>query len=125
MELRRWSAGLLALVVLAGCGKPSYKAPVANLKDSKLVAEPTKEEKHGWWCAEHGIPEAECSMCNAKVAEAFKKKGDWCKAHDRAESQCFICNPNLKEKYAAIYRAKYGKEPPPIEEEKDAPKGEK
>ena len=37
--------------------------------------------------------------------------------HDRAKSQCFICDHSLKEKYAAKYRAKYGKEPPPIEEE--------
>ncbi|GIW78943.1 MAG: hypothetical protein KatS3mg105_0750 [Gemmatales bacterium] len=77
-----------------------------------------KNFKHGgWWCAEHGIPEAECSMCSPKVAREFKKKGDWCDKHNRAMSQCFICNPEQKEVYAAKYRAKYGKEPPPIEEE--------
>jgi hypothetical protein len=64
-------------------------------------------------------------MCSAKVAADFKKKGDWCEEHDRAKSQCFICNPKLKDKYAALYRAKYGKEPPeptdnhpPVKEEK-------
>lgn len=55
-------------------------------------------------------------MCSTRVAASFKKKGDWCKKHDRALSQCFICNPDRKEFYAAKYRAKYGKEPPPIEE---------
>ena len=57
------------------------------------------------------------ALCSAKVAAEYKKKGDWCKEHDRAKSQCFICNPKLKEKYAAEYRAKYGKEPPPIDPE--------
>ena len=70
-----------------------------------------------WWCAEHGIPEHLCSMCNEKVAAECKKKGDWCEKHDRAKSQCFKCDPALREKFAARYRAKYGKEPPPIEEE--------
>ena len=51
-------------------------------------------------------------MCSPKVAKAFQDKGDWCKEHDRAKSQCFICDPGLKEKYAAAYKAKYGKEPP-------------
>ena len=64
-------------------------------------------------------------MCSAKVAKAFKAKGDWCEKHDRAKSQCFICDPKLKEKFAAKYRAKYGKEPPPTEdEEKGTPKKE-
>ena len=32
-------------------------------------------------------------------------------------SQCFICNPKAQDKYAALYRTKYGKEPPPIKKE--------
>ena len=43
----------------------------------------------GWWCDEHGVPETECGLCDAKAAAAFKKKGDWCKEHDRPDSQCF------------------------------------
>lgn len=78
----------------------------------------------GWWCDEHGIPEAECSMCSAKVAKECKAKGDWCKEHNRAESQCFICHPELREKFAAQYRAKYGKEPPPTEDDEKAKKGD-
>lgn len=77
------------------------------------------ETKHdGWWCDEHGIPEAECSMCSKKVAEACKAKGDWCAKHNRARSQCFKCDPKLKEVFAAKYRARFnGKEPPPITED--------
>src|SRR5215475_11675936 len=111
-------AGFVAVV--GGCGKTDPEPKLDG--ETKTVAAKTKEgnkdTKHGeWWCAEHGIPEEECSMCNAKVAKAFKDKGDWCKEHDRAKSQCFICDPKLKEVYAAKYRAKYGKEPPPITDE--------
>lgn len=71
------------------------------------------EHKHdAWWCDEHGVPEAECGLCDAKAAAAFKKKGDWCKEHDRPDSQCFICHPEKLEEYAARYEAKYGKKPP-------------
>jgi hypothetical protein len=105
-------AVLAAVVLIGGCGPGEAKKD-----DGK--AEPTakKETKHDdWWCKEHGIPEDECSMCSAKVAKECKAKGDWCDKHDRALSQCFICNPKRKEFYAAKYRARYGKEPPPIEE---------
>jgi hypothetical protein len=81
------------------------------------VAEKKEHDHKQWWCKEHGIPEQECLMCLHTEAE-LKKNGDWCDKHERAKSQCFICDPSLKEKYAAKYRAKYGKEPPPIEEDK-------
>jgi hypothetical protein len=74
---------------------------------------------HGeWWCAEHGVPEEKCGLCSAAYANECKKNGDWCKDHERPKSHCFICQPALKEKFAAMYRAKYpGKEPPPVSEE--------
>lgn len=85
----------------------SGTGPVAKADDKK------GDTKHdGWWCDEHGVPEAECSMCSAKVAKDCKAKGDWCAKHDRAKSQCFICDPKLKDKFAAIYKAKEGKDPP-------------
>ncbi len=125
-----WTAcGLLAVVMIAanGCGE-SNPAP-------KQVAQTEKQGEHadhkdghnhsGWWCGEHGVPEAECSMCSAKVEAASKAKGDWCEEHLRAKSQCFICEPKLKEKFAAIYRAKEGKDPPAIEEETPATESKK
>ncbi|MFO0848397.1 MAG: hypothetical protein U0871_07565 [Gemmataceae bacterium] len=110
----RVMAGLFAVaggLALVGCGAGSSSAPAAK------TAPTEKADAHsGWWCDEHGIPEAECSMCSAKVEKACKAKGDWCDQHARAKSQCFKCDPALKEKFAAKYRAKYGKEPPPVEE---------
>jgi hypothetical protein len=128
------SLGLFAALALivAGCGQSDNKGGQA--KDSgKQVAHKDDHGKDGekahdhsgWWCDEHGVPEAECSMCSSKVAAQFKKKGDWCDKHDRAMSQCFICNPKQNEFYAAKYRAKYGKEPPPIEEEQEKKDGDK
>jgi hypothetical protein len=98
---------------LAGCGKPKASGPDSAATDVSNGAGP-----HGdWWCTEHGIPEEMCSMCSAKYAQQCKDKGDWCEEHNRAKSQCFKCDPSLKEKFAAMYRAKYpGKEPPPIED---------
>jgi hypothetical protein len=127
--LSRFAA--LALMV-AGCGQTSNKASQAKEKDANgKVAQAKQEEKghdhSGWWCEEHGVPEAECSQClpDAEVKKRFKDKGDWCEKHSRAMSQCFICNPRAKEKYVALYRVKYGKEPPPTEEEKKDKKGAK
>ncbi len=117
----RWWAGCLlvpVLVALIGCGQGAQtteqsKTPATDKGTAKKV-----DDHSDWWCAEHGIPEDECSMCSSKIAKACKAKGDWCEKHDRAKSQCFVCDPSLKEKFAAKYRAKYGKEPPPIEDEK-------
>jgi hypothetical protein len=114
---------ILAVAVVAGCSKPTTadkKGTVPGKAQDTQATEVAKtgHSHDGWWCDEHGIPEEECSMCSAKFAAECKKKGDWCEKHDRAKSQCFICDPKLKETYAAKYRTKYGKEPPPIEEEK-------
>lgn len=120
---RAWAGCLLIPVVMAltGCGQEAPKAdqPKPGATGKGTGAAKKADDHSHWWCAEHGIPEEECSMCSTKVAKACKANGDWCEKHDRAKSQCFICDPTLKEKFAAKYRAKYGKEPPPVEEEKD------
>lgn len=127
-----WAACAAAVFALAssGCGDTAGSGSKTAASGGKpadgQVADKKGHDHSGWWCDEHGIPEAECSMCSAKVAKAAKAKGDWCDKHDRAKSQCFICDPTLKEKFAAQYRAKYGKEPPAVEaegEKKDDAKG--
>jgi len=106
---------MMATLVCLGCGETPKPDSSKGKTTGTTTAGATKHD--GWWCDEHGIPEAECSMCSSKVAAECKKKGDWCEKHNRAKSQCFLCDPKLKEKYAAVYRAKYGKEPPPTEDE--------
>jgi hypothetical protein len=131
MKRRRWSYSALfsllaaGALVIDGCGEANTKGDQTKQKGAKdksaQVALANKEEKksdhNGWWCDEHGVPEEVCGQCGPKVAAELKKKGDWCKEHDRPDSQCFICHPELKAKFAAQYRAKFGKEPPPIDEE--------
>lgn len=120
-------------VVLGGCGQSENKGGQAKdsgpAPKSIQVAQNNKKphDHSGWWCDEHGVPEAECSQClpDAEVKKRFKDKGDWCDKHERAMSQCFLCNPKAKEKYAALYRAKYGKEPPPTAEDEKAKDGDK
>ena len=97
-------------LVTIGCGQQAGE-PTG---ESTPVAETTHDDHShgGWWCVEHGIPEEECSMCSAKAADEFKAKGDWCEEHNRAESQCFKCDPSRAEKFAKLYEAKFGHEPP-------------
>ena len=107
---------LVGAFVVAGCG-PQANPTTGDGKVAKggeKAAPPTDPsgEDGGEWCNPHGLPEDECSMCNAKVAKKLKDAGDWCDKHDRAKSQCFICDPSLLEKAKVAYKAKYGKEMP-------------
>jgi hypothetical protein len=113
-----------SLVVLGGCSNDDPKAGQSKGTSTPVAAKKV-DDHSGWWCDEHGVPEEICGQCNAKYAAECKKKGDWCEKHDRPDSQCFICHPELKEKFAALYRAKYGKEPPPIEDDQPTKKDEK
>lgn len=128
MRRGNWSgSGVLSLMavaalVVAGCSQTQDTTDKGGKAEGKKENKLTKAESgHNYkghdWCGEHGIPESVCSMCDGKVAAAFKKKADWCDKHDRALSQCFICNPQLKAKFAAEYKAKYGEDPPPTEDE--------
>src|SRR6516165_238371 len=113
MKAMPWRVGLLACVIPAalfvvGCSRETPKVG-HGAGATTQVAQSKGHDHSGWWCEEHGVPEAECSMCSAKVAAEFKNKGDWCELHDRAKSQCFICDPTLEARFAARYEAKYGK----------------
>lgn len=113
----------VALAVLAsGCSQQATESgsgstPVADASHDDHEGHDHGDASHGgWWCVEHGVPEEDCSMCSAKAADDFKAKGDWCEEHNRAESQCFICEPSRAEKFAKLYVAKVGHEPPKLEE---------
>jgi hypothetical protein len=96
-------------LVTAGCGRQADdKKPAAKNK-----TEDKKDDKHGWWCEEHGVPEDICSLCSGpERVKQFKAKGDWCDLHNRAKSQCFKCDPKKYEKFAAMYRDKFNGETP-------------
>ena len=120
-----------AIAVLAsGCGKATQTTDeTKGTEKEKVLAQNTgdkkepektdpKEDHSGWWCNEHGLPEHVCDLCSRKFREAEKAKGNWCE-HNRVKTSCFKCNPGLKEKYAAEYKAKFQKDPPPTEDEEE------
>src|SRR5262245_12561524 len=101
---------LAAGIMVVGCeDKPSTPDNKGGSKTSVADAKTPPSKHAGWWCTEHGIPEEECLMC-LHSEDDLKKKGDWCDKHDYCKSQCFACDPKLKERYAAKYKAKFGKE---------------
>lgn len=101
-------------LLVGGCNQQASE-PSGDSTPVAEAAHDDHDEHGGWWCAEHGIPEEECSLCSATAADEFKAKGDWCEEHNRAESQCFICDPSRAEKFAKLYEAKVGHKPPPFE----------
>jgi hypothetical protein len=102
----------------AGCNKTENKAGSKSPSDTRAGELTSAHNYKGRdWCAEHGIPESDCAMCNPDIAAAYKKKGDWCAEHDRPKSQCFFCHPENKSKFADAYRLKFGEDPPPVGEE--------
>ena|SRR5215211_5578855 len=111
----------VALSIVA-CSKSSNDTAAKN---STGVKEAAGHNHDGWWCDEHGVPEDVCAQCNTKLVADFKAKNDWCDKHNRPDSQCFICHPEKEAEFAALYEAKYGKQPPKPEaaggeDEKDA-----
>ena len=111
LELKQaalWFSIVAVSALTIGCSQnnPSSATAVAEASQEKV------DDHSGWWCAEHGVPEEQCSICNSKAAANFKENGDWCEEHHRDESQCFLCNPARAEKFAKLYEAKFGHAPP-------------
>ncbi len=52
--------------------------------------DPSLVEKRGH-CGAHGVAEALCTRCNPVLIAAFKAEGDWCAEHGLPESQCQVC----------------------------------
>lgn len=105
-------AAMTAFVV--GCADETATTQVAqNDGHEEHVDHEHDEHDHsGWWCVEHGVPEGECSRCDASLIAGFKEKEDWCDEHDLPASQCFKCDPKRAEPFIARYEAKYGEKPP-------------
>jgi hypothetical protein len=108
---------LTAAFVVLGCNQNENKGgdKVAEAKtDTTKATDKDADSDHGWWCAEHGIPEEECGLCSKAYRDQRKAEGDWCAEHRRVKSQCFKCDPTLYERvFEPKYMAKYdGKKPP-------------
>lgn len=127
MSYKVWMliAAILTLPIAVGCDPLDERATEVEVESEAradgsehehqgehLASAPDEHSLHGWWCTEHGVPEEVCALCNSKVAAEFQKRGDWCEEHNRPDSQCFIHHPELKDKFAALYEAKYGEQPP-------------
>jgi len=118
LRISRVALGINATLILTlavGCAqRDGASAPDAQAATpaETTTSESSDHAHDGWWCDEHGVPEAVCGQCNAKLAAEFQKKGDWCREHDRPDSQCFACHPELEARFAAQYEAKLGKKPP-------------
>lgn len=136
MRLLKWCGGLMAptfmVVALstAGCdngeGEMNTGATGGTNTESQVAEQPKPATQPiiplaqiADWCPEHGVPESVCTRCNEALIAEFKAKGDWDEKHNLPKSQCFECDPSLKQKFAAAYKEKYGKEPPAMEEEHD------
>lgn len=94
----------LSLGLATGCSKDegSKKAEPAEKAADKQPATDkghapagVKPGSHEDWCAEHAVPESQCTRCNADLIPAFKATNDWCAEHGLPESQCKLCNPQL------------------------------
>lgn len=83
---------LLLCAAAAGCAKENREPPAA----ARHAAATVKPGSHEDWCAEHAVPESQCSRCNPELIAAFKATNDWCDEHGVPESQCLKCNPDLK-----------------------------
>ena len=44
-------------------------------------------------CAEHGVLESLCTLCNPALVPVFRAQGDFCEEHGLPESVCPICHP--------------------------------
>lgn len=88
----------LSFAIIAGCSKEAESpkpAPARTATDKGHAPEGVKPGSHEDWCAEHEVPESQCTRCNADLIPAFKATNDWCAEHGLPESQCKICNPEI------------------------------
>ncbi len=103
-------AGMGAGLLLGWLSFSSYSLPEPGNAQNPSVADSTaltvpetdatlnpkiEEDLKPDWCAEHRVPESECTECHPALISVFKAKGDWCVEHDLPESHCRLCNPSL------------------------------
>jgi len=80
--MRSLAVGLL--VLLTSCG-PAENEPATS--------EATAASGPDAMCAEHGVLEAVCTLCNPALIPVFRARGDFCEEHGLPESVCPVCHP--------------------------------
>lgn len=109
MKVALWWIAVVVACLLTGCGGQSKEAgPVSSSTptDTAQSATPPAGEGHAAasvvpgsyedWCAEHQVPETQCTRCDPSLIPAFQAANDWCADHGLPMSQCMIHDPNLK-----------------------------
>jgi hypothetical protein len=98
-------SAVLAAFLLAGCGGGEAPVPASESAADAPSAPPTGEGhadasvvpgSYEDWCAEHEVPETQCTRCDASLIPAFQAAGDWDAEHGLPMSQCRIHDPNLR-----------------------------
>ncbi len=80
--------GLLLPLLLTGCGQR-----VAREQQETSATATTTAVVADDMCAEHGVLEAICTKCHAKLIPVFQAKGDWCAEHGFPMSVCPVHHP--------------------------------
>lgn len=94
---------LILLLLAAGAAGSLITVWVAGDSNTQIAdTETTGHEGHDHasalqdWCAEHSVPESQCTKCHPNLVAEFKIKNDWCAEHGVPESHCRLCNPDIR-----------------------------
>src|SRR5688500_18523629 len=89
----RFAFLFLSFALITGCTKDDASKPKSEAEGHAPVG--VKPGSHEDWCAEHAVPESQCTRCNADLIPAFKATHDWCEDHQLPLSQDTIHTPDL------------------------------
>lgn len=97
------AVGMGALLLLAGCGSQETQSRSESLEPESTATAVSQGHAAGIvpgsyedWCAEHEVPETQCTQCDPSLVPAFQAANDWDPEHGLPMSHCRIHNPNLK-----------------------------
>lgn len=74
----------------------TYGVELAMAEEGVHAPEGAKPGSYEDWCAEHAVPESQCTRCDKTLIPVFKATGDWCDKHGLPKSHDLKCNPDLK-----------------------------
>ena len=90
---------MILAVIDIGCKGGSRSSgdtkPDSDQSETGVSQSDTLSTESADWCAEHRVPESQCTLCHPELVAKFKAAGDWCGEHNLPESHCRLCNPDL------------------------------